>query len=207
MRSFKNILLCALLLYACLACGIILLYRAERLSPNYVILECRDGIRYRLQTTDAQPLYDRFLYIEKKLEERRAENGDTFFYLYWPMLEDPGELEVAIYDKMDRKVCAMRLCRYLPFTVFEPLAPLTSVKDCIGDSDRILFYRNQPEWDNEKNLIYEALDSREVDIVRYLVEQKYHRNRNMDRLPPKLYAKRIRFEEGAQILESVRSYK
>jgi len=176
------------------------------MSPSYVVLECRDGNRYRLQTTDAQLLYNRYLYIEKKLEERWAKDGAAFISLYWPVLADPGELEVAIYDKMDRKICAMRLCRYLPFTVFQPRVPLTSVKDCIGNGDRILFYQNQPEWNNEKNLIYEALDSREVEIVRYLVEQKYHRNRNMDRLSPKLYARLIRFDEGAHILESAQSY-
>lgn len=198
----KNTVLSALLLCICLAGGIILLYRSDRLSPNYVILECKDGNKYRLQATDAQSLYDRSLYIKKRLEESWAEHKEAMVYPDWSMLHDPGELEVAIYDKTGRKLGAMRLCRYLPFTVFEPFAPLTSVKDCIGDDDRILFYQNQPEWNNEKNLIYEALDSKEVAIVRYLVGLGYHRNRNMDRLPPIWYAKRIRFDEGVHILES-----
>lgn len=122
----------------------------------------------------------------------------------WPMLQDPGELEVTIYDKKARKMGTLRLCRHLPFTVFEPFAPLTSVKDCVGDDDRILFYQKQPEWNNEKNLIYEALDSREASIVRYLIEQKYHRNRNMDRPPPKWYARLVHFDEGVHILESAK---
>lgn len=68
MRFFKNSILYALLLCACLVGGIILLCRSDPLSPNYVMLECKDGNKYRLQATDAQPLYDRFLYIEKSLK-------------------------------------------------------------------------------------------------------------------------------------------
>lgn len=204
MRFFKNSILHALLLCACLVGGIILLCRSDPPSPNYVMLECKDGNKYRLQATDAQPLYDRFLYIEKKLEEFYSEHKEAMVDPDWPMLQDPGELEVTIYDEKARKMGTLRLCRHLPFTVFEPFAPLTSVKDCVGDDDRILFYQKQPEWNNEKNLIYEALDSREASIVRYLTEQKYHRNRNMDRPPPKWYARLVHFDEGVHILESAK---
>lgn len=205
----KNHILCLFLLGICLAGGIILSYWTERPSPSYAMLRGKDGKAYRLQGVNIQALYERFLYIENvrkligKPSWRKLALMENIEGSDLPVLVDEGDLRVSIYDQKNGFLAAESLCLYLPFTVWAPEAPLTCIKDCIGEEDRLLFYRNQPEWNNEKDLIYKALDSREVVIVKYLVEQKYHRNRNMERLAPIWYARRIHFDAGVHVLESV----
>lgn len=192
-------IICSLCMVGVCVGGLILWGRGESPTPSYVMLEWNHGGQV-LQATDVQALYARFLEVDKQRELRNEAYRDEFVSICWPWLQEPGDLVLKIYDARHREIGRKTLCKHLPFTIFEPLAPLTGIKDCVGEADRGVFYRHQREWCNEKNLIYEALQEKEVEILKYLIAQRYHRNRNMEKPAPVDFAERIHFDEGARLL-------
>lgn len=189
-----------MLLICILMGGTFLLCSMHETYPSYAVLKCANGNIYRLESVDIQALYERLIYVQKKCEAFYDMHRDEFISIAHPELAAPGDMELVIYDQHNEWLNNARLCKYLPFTLFEPLAPLTSISDCIGKEEKKLFYLNQPEWNNEKNLIYEALKDKEIEVLNYLIEQNYHRKRNMERPSPLDYARQIRFDEGRSIL-------
>lgn len=198
MRFFK----CILILLICIFIGgIFWLCSMNESFPSYVVLKCANGNSYRLQSVDIQALYERLIYAEKKYRESYEMDDMAFIQIEYPEFQSPGYMELVIYDQHNKRINDVRLCKHLPFTLFVPLAPLTSISDCIGEEEKKLFYRNQPEWNNEKNLIYKAIKDKEIKLLNYLIEQNYHRKRDMERPSPLDYARQMRFDDGVPILE------